>query len=55
MQALQGVTPASFKSRAAALVVDFFLADGVFLIILIGGSKLLSWLGISNGDVNLKF
>jgi uncharacterized RDD family membrane protein YckC len=55
MQALQGVTLASFKSRGGAFIIDFLLAFGAFLIILIPGAKLAAKMGFAVPDVNLQF
>jgi uncharacterized RDD family membrane protein YckC len=55
MQQLHGLPLASFKSRAAAFYVDFFIAALVCLPILMYGSILLQHLGIIKGDLHLEF
>jgi uncharacterized RDD family membrane protein YckC len=54
---LKGIPLASFPSRAVAFVLDFFAAFLLFLVILIYGTKLLTYLGMFHPDknINLKF
>jgi uncharacterized RDD family membrane protein YckC len=54
---LKGMPLASFPARAAAFVLDFFVAFLLFLLVLIYGAKLLAYLGLidPNANINLKF
>jgi uncharacterized RDD family membrane protein YckC len=55
MMKLHGALLATFKQRAVAFFVDFFLAAAVFMVIVIPGSKLAERLGFAIGDVHLTF
>lgn len=55
MRTVHGAPLASFARRAGAFVVDFLIAFGLFLVVLIPGGELLVSLGLLTGDVNLKF
>jgi uncharacterized RDD family membrane protein YckC len=55
MQQLHGATLASFKSRAAAFIVDFLLAFLLFASILMLTRRLAILLKFPVGDANLTF
>ena len=55
MQALHGSLLASFTARLMAFLIDFVLAFGLFLGLLIFGARLAQKLGFSMNDVNLQF
>lgn len=57
MHQIHGLQLASFKARAIAFVIDFFLAFVFFAAIFILGARLLSSLGLLKVEtnVNLEF
>lgn len=55
MRLLHGMQLASFTRRAAGFLLDFMIAFGIFLLILIPSGHLAVRLGLVTEDVNLKF
>lgn len=55
MRELDGLPLASFKARAAAFVIDFFLCFAMFLAVLLPGGRLAGRFGLLAHNVNLKF
>jgi len=55
MHALDGVTLASFKSRAGAFVIDFILSFILWLLILVPGMRFAKRMGVDTAGVNLTF
>jgi uncharacterized RDD family membrane protein YckC len=55
LRALEGVPLASFRARALAFLIDFFLSGIVFLAVAVPIGALASRLGWLHGDVKLEF
>jgi uncharacterized RDD family membrane protein YckC len=57
MRQLDGVQLASFKARAIAFILDFFLAFALFVVVFILGARVASGLGLFKieTNINLKF
>ena len=56
---LAGTPLASFSRRALALITDFLIAGGLFMVVMVGGGILLARMGLLDfldldNDVNLK-
>ena len=55
MQQMHGLPLASFKSRAKAFIVDFWIATIIFFPILLYGGKLVEHYGFVKGDIHIEF
>jgi uncharacterized RDD family membrane protein YckC len=55
MHALDGSPLASFTQRAIAFLIDFFLAGGLFLAVVLPAGQLAIRFGLVHEDVHLEF
>ena len=55
IQQLDGLPLASFKSRAGAFIVDFWIAAIIFMPILLYAGKLIQHFGVVKSDIHFEF